>query len=73
MKPFWMVIRENGPGSEATRVRHITRDSAREEAERLCRATGDTFVVLVPEEYCTPAVFPIEWETIRRNDETDIT
>lgn len=52
MHKFWMVIKATGCGSEQTRHRHSSYESAINEAERLCRSSGgDAFIVLEAKDY----------------------
>lgn len=46
MQPFYYVIREHGPANHPMQ-KHLTRESAEREAERLARATPDQRFLVV--------------------------
>lgn len=61
LKPFFMVYVE---GKSSPTVKHDTADSARDEAERLCKELGAKVYVLLAMESCMVDPHPVVWETL---------
>lgn len=61
MKRYWMV---HNPSGQCPAFRHDTIESARKEAERLARKTGQTIVILEATIFCKPVNVPIEWAAV---------
>ena len=62
LKKFWMVIGDRK--QSAVQHRHETLESARIEAERLCRKENMTFFVLEAVQYVTTADVPVTWNRV---------
>lgn len=61
---FWMVIKGFGEGSGTSVKRHSTLVEAEEEAGRLCRKTGETFLVLEAVEVVEAMTPPVSFRRI---------
>ena len=71
MKRFWMVQRVLNMQGSPARFKHDTLDSATKEAERLCRETKESFVVLEAIKVVEVAATPVIWSDVKDVDATE--
>jgi len=65
---FWMVIREQGKGSQSTSRRHETYEEAKKEAENLCIEERASFIVLEAMEICQTKGIPVVWSNMKEGN-----
>ena len=62
MEKFWMVMRDDY--NNYSKNRHESEESAKNEAERLCKKEGCRFLVLRVVAYVEPKNPPVSWQTV---------
>ena len=63
MKRYWMV---HNPSNCNPTQRHDRFESARKEAERLARKTGQAITILEAVMVCEPVHVPVEWKATEK-------